>query len=130
MTDGVPPPPSRSRRPAMLATLALGIAAGAAVGLASAQTRTSEQGSLSLPSSPAPLLLPEVLAAIVAIAIVFGHTAGGFTWLHIIPERHWFQTLHGLLFISATVLGLGLHWSLRKARLDETAGPRLSPLIR
>jgi hypothetical protein len=78
------------------------------------------------------VLLPEVLATIAAVAIVFGHTAGGFTWLHIIPERRWFQTLHGLLFVSATVLGLGLHWSLRNARMEDNVAnqTRLSPLIR
>jgi hypothetical protein len=78
------------------------------------------------------LLLPEVLAVILTIAIVFGHTAGGYTWLGLGFECRWFQTLHGVLLISASVLGVGVHWSLRSARLD---GPnpkqkRLHPAVR
>jgi hypothetical protein len=77
------------------------------------------------------VLLPEVLATIAAIAIVFGHTAGGFTWLPIIPDCRWFQTLDGLLVISAAVLGSGLHWSLRNARLEHGATKLpLSPVMR
>lgn len=88
------------------------------------------------------LFLPEVVAVILAIAIVFGHTAGGYVFLanatalaggagfDIGPR--WFQTLQGVLFISATVLGLGVHWSLRTARLDsgEPKSQRLHPVAR
>jgi hypothetical protein len=68
------------------------------------------------------ILLPETLATIAAIAIVFGHTAGGFTWLHILPDRRWFQPLNGLLVVAAAVVGSGLHWSLKNARLNNGSG--------
>jgi hypothetical protein len=76
------------------------------------------------------VLLPESLATIMTIAIVFGHTAGGFTWLHIIPECRWFQPLNGLLAVSAAILGIGLHWSLRNARSDQANLIRLHPVAR
>jgi len=78
------------------------------------------------------LLMPEVVAVILAIAIVFGHTAGGYTWLHLGLQCRWFQTLHGVLFISASVLGVGVHWSLRLARreYDEPEKWRLHPVVR
>jgi hypothetical protein len=73
------------------------------------------------------VFMPDIMAVILAIAIVFGHTAGGYvglvnatavdgTGFELGPR--WFQTLHGVLFVSATVLGLGVHWSLRTARPD------------
>jgi hypothetical protein len=75
------------------------------------------------------LLLPEVLAIILAIAIVFGHTGGGYTWLHYPIEPRWFQTAHGTLLVSALVLGIGVHWSLHAPRAIEP-GRRLRPLVR
>lgn len=88
------------------------------------------------------VFMPEVVAVILAITIVFGHTAGGYaglaaaTWT---PDGagfdigpRWFQTLHGVLFVSATALGWGVHWSLRTARLDsgESKSQRLHPVAR
>jgi hypothetical protein len=88
------------------------------------------------------LFMPEVVAVILAIAIVFGHTAGGYTGLGTATGTadgsafgigpRWFQSLHGVLFVSATVLGLGVYWSLWTARLDsgEPRSQRLHPLTR
>jgi hypothetical protein len=78
------------------------------------------------------LLSPEVLAVILTIAIVFGHTAGGCTWLGFALECRWFQSLHGVLFVSACVLGVGVHWSLQMARRDraDSKTTRLKPVVR
>ncbi len=88
------------------------------------------------------VFMPEVVAVILAVAIVFGHTAGGYaglaaaTWT---PEGagfdigpRWFQALHGVLFVSATVLGLGVYWSLWTARPDAGVlkDQRLRPAAR
>jgi hypothetical protein len=61
------------------------------------------------------LLLPELLAVILSIA-VFGHAAGGYTWLVLMHERGWLQTLHGVLGIAAVILGLGLYCLMRTSR--------------
>jgi hypothetical protein len=45
-------------------------------------------------------------------------------------ERRWFQPLNGLLAVSATILGIGLHWSLRNARSDQANFIRLHPVAR
>jgi hypothetical protein len=88
------------------------------------------------------VFMPEVVAVILAIAIVLGHTAGGYDGMvvatvladgadHGIGPR-WFQTLHGVLFVSAAVLALGVHWLLRTARLDcpEPRNRRFHPVAR
>jgi len=59
------------------------------------------------------VLLPEVLAVILSIAIVFGHFAGAYTWLVRITSVGWYQTANGMFLVAAVVLGVGLHWSLR-----------------
>jgi hypothetical protein len=78
------------------------------------------------------LLLPEVLAVILAIVVVFGHTAGGYTWLVPIEWPHWYQTGHGAPLVAATVLGVGLHWSLRQSRSASppATANQLRPLAR
>jgi|SRR5579862_2550945 len=78
------------------------------------------------------LLLPEVLAVIVSIAVVFGHTVGGYTWLGILPMAGWFQTAHGAFLVSAAVLGVALNWSLRKAHQPDSDLARrgLHPFVR
>jgi hypothetical protein len=59
------------------------------------------------------VLLPEVLAVILSIAIVFGHVAGAYTWLIPVITVGWYQTVNGMFLATAVVLGVGLHWSLR-----------------
>jgi hypothetical protein len=74
------------------------------------------------------LLLPEVLAVILSIAIVFGHTVGGYMWFGYALTSHWYQTAHGMFFVSAVVLGMGLYWSLRMgARLGAPSTERRLP---
>ena len=78
------------------------------------------------------LLLPELLAIILTIAVVFGHAAGGYTWLGLIHERGWLQTLHGVLGIAAVVLGLGLYFLMRTARPPghKSTSRHLHPVLR
>ena len=88
------------------------------------------------------VFMPEVVAVILAVAIVFGHTAGGYLGLNVATLTadggafaigpRWFQTLHGVLLISASVLGAGVNWSLRSARRDARVpkDQRLHPVVR
>lgn len=83
------------------------------------------------------LLLPEVLAVILSITVVFGHVGGAYTWMQhfewVAPfGQGWFQTAGGLLPASAVVLGMGLYWGLTQPQRSETnaAGPYLPPLVR
>lgn len=48
------------------------------------------------------MLLPEVLALIVAIAILFGHTVGALTWLMF--RFHSYQACNLLFLVSATLV--------------------------
>jgi hypothetical protein len=87
------------------------------------------------------LLLPEVLAVCLSLAVVFGHTAGAAMWLDglITVGRlgggitvGWFQTARGMLPTAAAVLGLGLWWSLRdpgQGRAKEEHRP-WNPVLR
>jgi hypothetical protein len=63
------------------------------------------------------LLLPEALAVVLAVAVVFGHTVGAYTWVEAWLGAGitvgWFQTARGMFPASAVVLGAGLYWSLR-----------------
>ena len=59
------------------------------------------------------VLLPERLAVVLAIAVVFGHVAGAYTWLIPALTVGWYQTVNGMFLASASVLGVGLHWLLR-----------------
>ena len=63
------------------------------------------------------LLLPEVLAVVLSIAVVFGHVGGAYTWMGHFGWTNtftagWFQTLDGLLPAAAVVLGSGLFLAL------------------
>ena len=78
------------------------------------------------------LLLPESLAVVFSIAVVFGHTAGAYTWLDGGITVGWFQTARGMLPTSAVVLGAGLYWSLSEGGQREAKGanrPR-NPFVR
>jgi hypothetical protein len=62
------------------------------------------------------VLLPEVPAVVFAIAIVFGHTAGAYTWVGSLSAA-WYQIANGMFLASAAVLGVGLHWAVRSSAL-------------
>jgi hypothetical protein len=73
------------------------------------------------------LLLPEVLAVVLSIAVVFGHVGGAYTWMQhfewVDPfGQGWFQTAAGLLPAAAVVLGIGLCWGLAETGRPGTAG--------
>jgi hypothetical protein len=76
------------------------------------------------------LLLPEVLAVIFCIVVVFGHTYGAASWLRY--SQFEYQLSIALFLASAVVLGIGLHWTLRAPAFPGKALPRrrLAPTIR
>jgi hypothetical protein len=72
------------------------------------------------------LLLPEVLAVVLSIAVVFGHVGGAYTWMQYFEwvepfGQGWFQTADGLLPAAAVVLGIGLCWGLTATERPATA---------
>ncbi len=71
------------------------------------------------------ILLPEVLAIVLSIAVVFGHTAGAYTWINAMLLRAngveasgWYQLANGMFLLSALVVGVGIHWEARSAALS------------
>jgi hypothetical protein len=77
------------------------------------------------------LLLPEVLAVVLAIAVVFGHVGGAYTWMQYFEwvepfGQGWFQTAGGLLPAAAVVLGIGLTWGLTETERREPGVARPS----
>jgi hypothetical protein len=68
------------------------------------------------------LLLPEVLAVILAIAVVFGHVLGAYTQIIPILGRGWYQVANAMFLAAAAALGIGLYWSLRTAPADGGVG--------
>jgi hypothetical protein len=79
------------------------------------------------------LLLPEVLAVVLAIAAVFGHTFGASTWVTAAllyrasfgqPTMvSWYQAANGLFLLSAVVIGVGIHWAVRASALRQRDEP-------
>lgn len=69
------------------------------------------------------LLLPETLALIMSIAIVFGHTAGAATWLLWRPNGY--QLCNALFLLSAAVSGVGIRWGWRAVPQKECGPARL-----
>jgi hypothetical protein len=60
------------------------------------------------------LLLPDVLAVILTIFVVFGHVSGAYTQLiPLLGGSGWYQIANGMFLAAAIVLGTGLHWYLR-----------------
>jgi hypothetical protein len=77
------------------------------------------------------VLLPEVMAVILSIAIVFGHVGGAYTWLAPAITVGWYQTVNGMFVVTAITLGVGLHWALRAPeRTDATSARQLPPWLR
>lgn len=70
------------------------------------------------------LLLPETLALIMSIAIVFGHTVGAATWLQWKPNGY--QLCNGLFLLSAVVIGVGIRWGWRAVPQDVCGPARFS----
>jgi hypothetical protein len=55
------------------------------------------------------LLLPRPLAVMLAIAVVFGHIAGAYSWSAQLMDRYL-----GVVFVFTGIgLGVGLHWYLK-----------------
>jgi hypothetical protein len=74
------------------------------------------------------ILLPEVLAVILTIAVVFGHTAGAYTWIEGMLYRSygqagtgWYQAANALFLAAAIVAGVGVRWTVRSAALHATS---------
>jgi hypothetical protein len=59
------------------------------------------------------LVSPEVLAVVVTIAAVGGHTAGAYSQLAVALGGWWYQAANGLFLVAAVALGTGLWWSAR-----------------
>jgi hypothetical protein len=64
------------------------------------------------------LLVPETLALIVSIAVVFGHTVGASSWLQWRFE-YGYQFCNGLFLLAAIVLGLSIRYGWRAAPAEE-----------
>jgi hypothetical protein len=67
------------------------------------------------------LLLPEALAVILTIAVVFGHVAGAYTQSMPMLGTGWYQIANGSFLAAAVLAGTGLWWS---ARASATAQDR------
>jgi hypothetical protein len=59
------------------------------------------------------VLLPDLLAVILTIFVVFGHVGGAYTQLiPLVGGSGWYQMANGMFLAAAIVLGIGLHWYL------------------
>src|SRR6516165_1028756 len=56
------------------------------------------------------LLLPEVLAVILAIVVVFGHVGGAFSQIYPFLGSWYYPLVNGLFLLIASTLGTGLWW--------------------
>ena len=68
------------------------------------------------------LLLPELPAAVLSIAVTFGHTAGACTWL-LWRFQFGYQACNALVLLSALVLGIGVRSAFTLRQPEPTAGP-------
>jgi hypothetical protein len=59
------------------------------------------------------LLLPDVLAVILAIVVVFGHVGGAYSQLIPVLGSWGYQITNGVFLLTAVTLGTGLWWSAR-----------------
>lgn len=78
------------------------------------------------------LLLPELLAVILTITVVFGHVGGAYSQLTAFLGRWWYQAANGLFLVTAVTLGIGLWWSAQTSSTVERAvsGNRLPAWLR
>jgi hypothetical protein len=78
------------------------------------------------------LLLPEALAVILTIAVVFGHVGGAYSQLTFFLGSWWYQAANGMFILTAATLGTGLWWSARAFQAAERYGHenRLSAWLR
>jgi hypothetical protein len=80
------------------------------------------------------VLLPEVLAVVLALAAVFGSTFGASTWVTAaLLSRaswgaptlvNWYQASNGLFLAAAVMAGIGVYWVVRSSALHRPKGPR------
>lgn len=68
------------------------------------------------------LLLPEVLAVIVTIVVVFGHVGGAYSQLSPVLGSWEYQITNGVFVLTAVVLGTGLWWSARASPAVQRSG--------
>lgn len=59
------------------------------------------------------VLLPEVLASILFIFVVFGHMDGAYSWMIPAITVGRYQFSMGMVLAASIVSGVGLHWSQR-----------------
>lgn len=64
------------------------------------------------------LLVPDTLALIASIAVVFGHTIGAATWL-LWRFQFSYQLCNGLFLAAAVVLGLSIRYGWRATPAEE-----------
>jgi hypothetical protein len=72
------------------------------------------------------ILLPEVLAVVLALAVIFGNTYGASTWVTAAlihrsswgtpTSVSWYQASNGMFLTAAVVAGVGVHWVVRSSR--------------
>jgi hypothetical protein len=73
------------------------------------------------------VMLPEVLAVVLAIAVVLGNTYGASTWVTAaLVSRtawgqptpvNWYQASNGMFLAAAVVVGVGVHWVVRSSAM-------------
>lgn len=68
------------------------------------------------------LLLPDVLAVIVTIVVVFGHVGGAYSQIYPFLGSWYYQPANGLFLLTAATLGTGLWWSARASRAVYRSG--------
>jgi hypothetical protein len=68
------------------------------------------------------LLLPDVLAVIVTIVVVFGHVGGAYSQIYPFLGSWYYQPANGLFLLTAATLGTGLWWSARASRAVHRSG--------
>ncbi len=68
------------------------------------------------------LLLPDVLAVVVTIAVVFGHFGGAYSQLMPVLGGWGYQATNGLFLLTAATLGTGLWWRVRALPAVQRSG--------